>query len=160
MKFLPHALNRVASHEFFHIVTPLNIHSGEIQHYDFLNPVMSKHLWLYEGMTEYATIHMPIKQKMISLEDFEKSLEEKIKGMKEFDNKLSFTEISKNAMERQDQYMNFYMKGALLGLCLGIRLRELSNGKMGTQDLMLQLMKKYGEGKYFNDDDLFDEIPK
>jgi predicted metalloprotease with PDZ domain len=63
-------------------------------------------------------------------------------------------------MERQDQYMNFYMKGALLGLCLDIRLRELSNGKMGTQDLMLQLMKKYGEGKYFNDDDLFDEITK
>lgn len=160
MKFLPNALNRVASHEFFHIITPLNIHSGEIQHYDFLNPMMSKHLWLYEGMTEYATIHMPIKQKMISLEDFEKSIEEKIHGMKEFDNKLSFTDISKNAMERQDQYMNFYQKGPLLGLCLDIRLRELSNGKMGTQDLMQLLMKKYGEGKYFNDDDLFDEITK
>ncbi|CAI8768332.1 peptidase M61 [Chryseobacterium sp. IT-36CA2] len=160
MKFLPNALNRVASHEFFHVVTPLNIHSGEIQHYDFLNPVMSKHLWLYEGMTEYATIHMPIKQKMISLEDFEKSLEEKIRGMKAFDNTLSFTEMSKKSMERQDQYMNFYLKGALLGLCLDIRLRELSNGKMGTQDLMQMLMKKYGAGKYFNDDDLFDEITK
>lgn len=160
MKFLPNALNRVASHEFFHIVTPLNIHSGEIQHYDFLNPVMSKHLWLYEGMTEYATIHMPIKQKMISLEDFEKSLEEKIHGMKEFDDKFSLTELSKNSMERQDQYMNFYMKGALLGLCLDIRLRELSNGKTGTQDLMQMLMKKYGEGKYFNDDELFDGITK
>ncbi|WP_164976737.1 peptidase M61 [Chryseobacterium sp. CH21] len=160
MKFLPNALNRVASHEFFHVVTPLNIHSGEIQHYDFLNPVMSKHLWLYEGMTEYATIHMPIKQRMIGLEDFEKSLEEKIKEMKAFDNTLSFTEMSKKSMERQDQYMNFYMKGALLGLCLDIRLRELSNGKMGTQDLMQMLMKKYGAGKYFNDDDLFDEIAK
>lgn len=160
MKFLPNALNRVASHEFFHVVTPLNIHSGEIQHYDFLNPVMSKHLWLYEGMTEYATIHMPIKQKMISLEDFEKSLEEKIKGMKAFDNTLSLTEMSKKSMERQDQYMNFYMKGALLGLCLDIRLRELSNGKTGTQDLMQMLMKKYGAGKYFNDDELFNEISK
>ncbi|WP_300687250.1 hypothetical protein [Chryseobacterium sp.] len=160
MNFLPDALSRVASHEFFHIITPLNIHSEEIQHYDFLNPVMSKHLWLYEGMTEYATIHMPIKQKMISLDDFEKSLEEKIKGMKEFDNKLSFTDLSKNAMERQDQYMNFYQKGALLGLCLDIRLRELSDGKIGTQNLMQMLMKKYGKGKYFNDDELFDEIAK
>lgn len=160
MKFLPNALNRVASHEFFHVVTPLNIHSGEIQHYDFLNPVMSQHLWLYEGMTEYATIHMPVKQKMISLEDFEKSLEEKINGMKAFDNTLSLTEMSKKSMERQDQYMNFYMKGALIGLCLDIRLRELSNGKTGTQDLMQMLMKKYGAGKYFNDDELFDEITK
>nr|WP_315032583.1 hypothetical protein [uncultured Chryseobacterium sp.] len=160
MNFLSSALNRVASHEFFHIITPLNIHSEEIQHYDFLNPSLSKHLWLYEGMTEYATIHMPIKQKMISLEDFERSLEEKIKGMKEFDDKVSFTDISKNAMERQDQYMNFYQKGPLLGMCLDIKLRELSGGKMGTQDLMIQLMKKYGAGKYFNDDDLFDEITK
>ncbi|WP_353146412.1 hypothetical protein [Chryseobacterium sp.] len=160
MDFLSDALHRVASHEFFHIITPLNIHSGEIQHYDFLNPALSKHLWLYEGMTEYATIHMPIQQKMISLDDFERNVEEKIKGMKEFDNKLSFTELSKNAMERQDQYMNFYQKGALLGLCLDIRLRELSGGKTGTQDLMLKLMQKYGEGKYFNDDDLFDEITK
>ena len=97
---------------------------------------------------------------MISLEDFEKSLEEKIKGMKAFDNTLSLTEMSKKSMERQDQYMNFYMKGALLGLCLDIRLRELSNGKMGTQDLMQKLMKKYGAGQYFNDDELFDEITK
>lgn len=160
MKFLPMALNRVASHEFFHIITPLNIHSEEIQHYDFLTPVMSKHLWLYEGITEYATIHMPIKQKMISLNDFKKSIEEKIEGMKEFDNSLSFTEMSKNSMERQDQYMNFYQKGALIGLCLDIRLRELSDGKIGTQDLMQLLMKKYGAGKYFKDDDLFDEITK
>ncbi|ASW73057.1 peptidase M61 [Chryseobacterium piperi] len=160
INFLPDALNRVASHEFFHIITPLHIHSGEIQHYDFLNPVMSKHLWLYEGMTEYATIHMPIKQKMISLSDFEKKLEEKIEGMKEFDNTLSFTEFSKNAMQRQDQYMNVYQKGPLLGLCLDIRLRELSGGKMGTQNLMQRLMQKYGENKYFNDDDLFDEITK
>lgn len=158
MKFLTNALNIVASHEFFHIVTPLNIHSGEIQHYDFLNPIMSKHLWLYEGMTEYATIHMPVKQKMISLNDFEKSIEDKIEGMKEFDNSLSFTELSKNSMERQDQYLNFYQKGALLGLCLDIRLRELSDGKTGTQNLMQELMKKYGAGKYFSDDDLFDEI--
>lgn len=158
--FLQDALNRVAAHEFFHIITPLHIHSGEIQHYDFFNPKMSKHLWLYEGMTEYATIHMPIKQKMISLLDFEKTLEEKIKGMKEFDQNLAFTDLSKNAMEKQDQYMNVYQKGPLLGLCLDIKLRELSDGKMGTQDLMQHLMQKYGEDKYFNDDDLFDEITK
>ena len=33
--------------------------------------------------------------KMISLEDFEKSTEEKIEGMKAFDNTLSLTEMSK-----------------------------------------------------------------
>ena len=42
-----------AAHEFFHIVTPLSIHSEEIQYFDFNQPKMSEHLWLYEGSTEY-----------------------------------------------------------------------------------------------------------
>jgi predicted metalloprotease with PDZ domain len=32
-----------SAHEFFHIVTPLNIHSEEIGNFDFNNPVMSRH---------------------------------------------------------------------------------------------------------------------
>ncbi|WP_118976073.1 M61 family metallopeptidase [Taibaiella koreensis] len=152
---LPEALIGVASHEFFHILTPLNIHAEEVQHFNFLNPVLSRHLWLYEGMTEYATIHMPVKQKMISIQAFLKTVEAKIKGMDGFDNTLSMTEMSTNAIKMQDQYMNFYQKGALIGLCLDIRLRELSNGKMGTQELMQKLIKKYGPEKAFKDADLF-----
>jgi predicted metalloprotease with PDZ domain len=155
---LPQALMGVASHEFFHILTPLNIHSREIQDFNFLDPVLSKHLWLYEGMTEYATIHMPIKQHMITLAEFVKEINAKIKGMDEFDNTLSMTQMSTQAIKRQDQYMNFYQKGALIGLCLDIRLRELSNGKSGTQELMQSLMKKYGSNRSFNDDELFDII--
>jgi predicted metalloprotease with PDZ domain len=44
----------LSCHEFFHIVTPLNIHSEEISNFNFDTPKMSKHLWLYEGLTEYA----------------------------------------------------------------------------------------------------------
>lgn len=155
---LPQALMGVASHEFFHIVTPLNIHAEEIQNFDFLNPVLSQHLWLYEGMTEYATIHMPIKQNMIGLEEFVHTINEKVKGMSKFDNSLSMTQMSSQAITRQDQYMDFYQRGALVGLCLDIRLRELSKGKSGTQELMLALMNKFGPERPFKDQVLFDVI--
>ena len=158
LKALPEHLFDVAAHEFFHIITPLSIHSKEIQFYDYLNPVLSKHLWLYEGMTEYATIHMPIKQKMIKLEQFASNIEEKVKSMAQFNNNLSFTLLSKYAMEKQDSYMNFYQKGALIGLCLDIKLRELSDGKMGTQELMQALVKNYGKNTPFEDNELFDVI--
>ena len=157
---LPEHIFDVASHEFFHIITPLSIHSKEIQNYDYLNPVLSKHLWLYEGMTEYATMHMPIKQKMIGLQDFSKTIEGKIKSMLTFENKLPMTELSKNAMQYTSEYFNFYQKGALIGLCLDIRLRELSDGKMGTQELIQALVKMYGKDKAFDDDALFDVITK
>src|SRR5690606_28667604 len=86
----------IVSHEFFHTLIPLGLHSREIANFDFNNPTFSKHLWLYEGMTEYFTIHMPVKQRMRSLDEFIRTVEGKISGMKKFDNSVSFTELSKN----------------------------------------------------------------
>lgn len=148
----------IASHEFFHILTPLTVHSEEIENYDFLAPTMSQHLWLYEGMTEYFMLHMPVKQGIESLEDFLLKVQRKTSDMMHFDNNIPLTELSRSTMERQDQYYNFYLKGALVNLCLDIRLRELSEGAYGTQDLMRDLSKRYGKDKPFKDNELFDTI--
>ena len=48
---LEEAMVDVVSHEFFHIVTPLSVHSKEIQFFNFNNPKMSQHLWMYECTT-------------------------------------------------------------------------------------------------------------
>lgn len=150
----------LASHEFFHTVQPLGLHSYEIADFDFSYPQFSQHLWLYEGMTEYFTIHMRVKQKMESLDDFLKVLEQKVSGMNEYSNEIPFTEFSKNVMEMPEYYMNVYSKGPLINLCLDIRLRELSNGAYGVQDLIADLLDKFGKDKPFKDDDLFEEIYK
>jgi predicted metalloprotease with PDZ domain len=55
----------VVSHEFFHIVTPLTIHSNEIQYFDYNSPKMSQHLWMYEGVTEYFANLFQINQGLI-----------------------------------------------------------------------------------------------
>jgi predicted metalloprotease with PDZ domain len=148
----------IASHEFLHTILPLALHSEEIENYDFSGPTMSKHLWLYEGMTEYFTMHIPVKGGAISHEDFFRTVEGKIAGMREFDSTLSLTSLSKQAVQRQDQYMNVYLRGALVSLCLDIRLRELSGGKLGVQELVALLLKEYGPDKPFKDDELFDKI--
>ncbi|MCC6837001.1 MAG: PDZ domain-containing protein, partial [Bacteroidia bacterium] len=59
-----------------------------------------------------------------------------------------------------DEYNNVYQKGALIGLCLDIKLRALSNGKYGVQEMMADLSKKYGKETSFKDEELFDEISK
>ncbi len=148
----------IASHEFFHVITPLTVHSEEIEDYDFLAPRMSQHLWLYEGMTEYTTMHMPVKEGLEPVEDFLLEIQRKALHMKQFDNSIPLTELSRAAMDRQDQYYNFYLKGALVCLCLDIRLRELSEGKYGTQELMRDLSRRYGPDKPFKDAELFDVI--
>lgn len=148
----------IASHEFFHTIMPLGLHSEEIEYYDFIEPKMSKHLWLYEGMTEYYSIHMPVKQGLHSEAEFLADLKQKYERMQGYDNSIPLTELSLSAMEKQDQYYNFYLKGTLFSLCLDLRLRELSEGEYGVQDMVNDLLREYGPNKPFQDEQLFDEI--
>ena len=157
---LSQTVKDVCSHEFFHIVTPLSIHSVEIGEFDFNKPKMSQHLWMYEGMTEYAAGHMQMKYNLIDLPMYLNMLKSKIGNMTDrYKDDIPFTVMSADVLEKyKDQYPNVYEKGALIGLCLDIKLRQLSGGKYGTQNLMRDLSKYYGKEKSFNDDELFDKI--
>lgn len=149
----------VAAHEFFHVVTPLLIHSEEIHYFDFIEPKMSKHLWMYEGVTEYSAQHVQVKQQMIDAEEFLARMSQKMRTADQFKDFLSFTEMSKECLTtHKSQYMNVYLKGALIGMCIDLKLRKLSKGSYGIQDMMSDLGKEYGIDKPFKDDELFDEI--
>ncbi|MDW3646298.1 MAG: hypothetical protein R8P61_04470 [Bacteroidia bacterium] len=148
----------IASHEFIHTIMPLGIHSEEIANYNYNDPKFSRHIWLYEGMTEYFTIHMPIKNKVQQLPDFFRVLQRKIKESKQFDKDLSLTELSLSPMDKQDQYYNVYLKGTLTNMCLDIELRDYSKGEYGVQDMVAQLLAKYGPDRAFKDDEFFEEI--
>lgn len=149
----------VASHEFLHIITPLNIHSEEIGYFDFQNPKMSKHLWLYEGSTEYNAKYIQLRSGLVTMKEYIKEIEGKIKSSKTRHNDtLPFTTLSLNCLNDQDEYLNVYQKGALINLCLDIELKELSGGKYGLQELIRDLSLKYGKDKPFKDEELFDVI--
>jgi predicted metalloprotease with PDZ domain len=157
---LEQAMVDVVSHEFFHIVTPLSIHSKEIQFFDFNNPKMSQHLWMYEGTTEYFANLFQIQQELISEDEFYDRILGKINNAKMYDDTMSFTVMSKNILEEayEPNYANVYEKGALINMSLDILLREKSGGEKGVLWLMKELSKKYGTEKPFIDDDLLNEI--
>jgi predicted metalloprotease with PDZ domain len=150
----------VVSHEFFHIVTPLSIHSKEIQYFDYNNPKMSKHLWMYEGVTEYFANLFQVNHGLIDSDEFYQRIVSKINNAANLNDTMPFTEMSANVLvpPYKDQYLNVYEKGTLIGMCIDIIIREKSNGERGILDLMQKLSKKYGAEKPFNDDELFDEI--
>ncbi|SDT12781.1 Predicted metalloprotease, contains C-terminal PDZ domain [Maribacter dokdonensis] len=157
---LEQAMVDVVSHEFFHIVTPLSVHSKEIQYFDFNDPKMSQHLWMYEGTTEYFANLFQVQQGLISEEDFYERMLGKITNSKFYDDSMSFTEMSKNILEQpyEPNYANVYEKGALINMCLDIILREKSSGEKSMLWLMKELSKKYGTDVPFEDEVLFGEI--
>lgn len=148
----------IAAHEFFHVVTPLNIHSEIIEHFNFETPVPSQHLWLYEATTEWAAHKMQLQSGMKSPDAY---LAEVIRKMKIdrafFDTtyslrKLALTSYSDSG---QKQYGNIYMRGAVVSGLLDIRLLELSNGQRGLREVVLDLAKRYGKQRAFPEDSLF-----
>ena len=148
------------AHEFFHIVTPMTIHSEDIHDFDYNNPTFSKHLWLYEGVTEYFSKLFKIDQKLISKDEFYGTLLDKINDAKNYDDNISFTFMSENIINEKYKvnYPNVYRKGALIAMCLDIQLREESNGERSLLSLIKELSKKYGKDTPFMDDTLINEI--
>ncbi|MBA9074532.1 putative metalloprotease with PDZ domain [Flavobacterium gossypii] len=157
---LAEQLKDVVSHEFFHIVTPLTIHSKEIQFFDYNNPKMSEHLWMYEGVTEYFANLFQVNQGLITEDEFYQRMATKIANASTMDDTMPFTKMSSSVLQKpyKDQYQNVYEKGALIAMCLDIQIRQDSNGQRGILDLMQKLSNEYGTQKAFDDTELFDKI--
>lgn len=156
-------LIHVISHEFFHTLTPLKVHSKEIHYFDFNEPKMSQHLWMYEGFTEYFANFFQVREGLIDESVFYNAMSEKVSNSRGFfKDDLSFTEMSKNVLvpAMKKQYPNVYEKGALMAMCLDVIIREKSNGKRGILSVMGELAKIYGPTKPFDDDSFIPEFVK
>ena len=147
----------ISSHEFFHIITPLTISSREVKEFNFNETILSKHVWLYEGSTEYTAHHVQVWAGLKTPEQFLETLSQKISFSRSFYNDtLSFTELStESAGKWAQQYGNVYQKGALISACLDLYLLKLSNAQYGIKDLKHDLSIKYGKDKFFEDEELF-----
>lgn len=154
-------LTDIAAHEFFHVVIPLNIHSEIIEDFDFEEPTPSQHLWLYEGVTEWASHAMQIRTRLIGLEDYFGRLAQKVLiDSRYFDSDYSLRELALTSYTEagQAQYGNIYMRGALVAGLLDIRLLELSGGQSGLRELILDLADEYGKDRPFPEDGFFEIV--
>ncbi|HYR12162.1 MAG TPA: hypothetical protein VEQ60_30530 [Longimicrobium sp.] len=153
----------IAAHEFFHVVTPLNIHSEIIEHFNFQTPVPSRHLWLYEGVTEWASEKMQLDGGLITLEQY---LDRVVRKMRvdraRFDTTVSLRQLAMTSFTPAGarQYGNIYQRGAVVAGLLDIRLLQLSGGEHGLRDLMLELAREYGPSRPFPEASLYDIIAR
>ena len=155
------SLTDIAAHEFFHVMTPLNIHSEIIEHFDFEHPTPSQHLWLYEGTTEWASDVMQMRSGLIDVEAYLRRQVEKIQTDRAyFDPSYSLRKLALTSYtdEGQRQYGNIYMRGAVVAGLLDIRLLELSGGRRGLRELILDLSREYGKDRPFPEDRFFDIV--
>jgi len=153
-------LRDISAHEFFHIVTPLNIHSEIIGDFNFATPTASEHLWLYEGVTEWASDMMQYRNESITLNSLLSRFRAKKLYADLYNQNMSLSTMSLTCYtpEGGSQFGNVYNKGALVAALLDIRLLELSNGERGLRELILELIDTYGPENAFSETTFFDDL--
>lgn len=156
----PEAIEDIAAHEFLHILVPLNLHSKEIDAFDFRWPQMSEHLWLYEGVTEYFAHQSLLRGGAISDSLFLREMDHCARSLSRLPKNFTLTSFSKNVLSPENQalYPIIYQYGPLNALLADIVIRQETDGAMGMLELVYALMNKYGMSRPFNDDELFSEI--
>lgn len=160
---LENQLSGAAIHEFMHILTPLGLHSERIGSFNYTKPLMSKHLWLYEGVTEYFAHLIKYKGGVYSPKEYLKEMENKIvQGLSFPVNEMSFTEMSENVLEEKyhKQYGQVYQRGAVLAMLLDAEIQRLTDGKKSLIEIMLVLYSRYGAYKSFDEEKFIAELVK
>ncbi|MEO0899503.1 MAG: hypothetical protein AAFY71_24045 [Bacteroidota bacterium] len=154
-------MTEVAIHEFMHIYAPLTLHTEMIGDFDYVNPTMSQHLWLYEGVTEYFSELIQLQGGLVDLyTSLNRNFASKIRNGERFPDDMSFTEMSTNVFKNpwKREYGMVYTRGAVLAMLLDFEIMSLTQGEKCLKDIVFALSEKYGANKSIPEDKVFQEF--
>ncbi|MCB1051948.1 MAG: peptidase [Acidobacteria bacterium] len=159
-KSLKERIPDFVNHETFHMVTPLHIRSEKIVPYNFVEPQPTRHIWFFEGVTEWAAQTLQLRGGLVTLEEYLRSMKQKLFYSNFMAKDISLADMGLQSFTPRGQsvFGNFYMKGALNGMLLDILILEKSGGKQGLREVILQLKEKYGPKRVFKEDAFYDEL--
>ncbi len=150
-------VTETAIHEFMHIYTPLNLHSTRIGNFDYDNPLMSKHLWLYEGVTEYFSVLIQLQGKLDSIDRIlNNQIKAKIVQAAKYPDSIPFTKMSEQVLSKPytDLYNHVYDRGAIMGMLLDFEIMYLTKGTKTLKSVVFELAEEFGKDRSFDEDAL------
>jgi predicted metalloprotease with PDZ domain len=153
-------LSSIVAHEFFHIVTPLNIHSEIIEEFNFVTPTPSEHVWLYEGATEWMAEVSQVRGGVIDPETYLERLTDKLQANDGYDPEWSISDMSLKSYSAKGQreWGNIYQRGAIVAGLLDLEILFRSGGRLGLREVVLELAERYGPDTAFSEAEFFDEF--
>ena len=154
--------NHVVPHEYFHTITPLGFHSDKITNFNFRKPDMSRHIWMYEGVTDYFAFLLNAKYLSQNPKyDLQLAIDYSLKKKRQ-----SMTQSAANIIRKKNaiswitkmlEVGNYYQKGKLIAMGLDMAIMEKTNGNKRLINVLLDLKKEY-ENTAFLEDDLKDVL--
>lgn len=152
-------------HELLHSIAPFALHSHETDYGGMNDKGIGKHLWLYEGVTEYLSRLLLLRGGMSSEADFWHEISRRIKNADHVRNAI-LTDLSEYIYRRQQGTAKYtaYNRGMVVAFYLDVLLQDVyrrhpnkANMPRNLLALLAQLIAHY-KGQAFDDDALFDDI--
>jgi predicted metalloprotease with PDZ domain len=155
-------LKGIVAHEYLHTIAPLKLHSEKIRNFNFSEPDMSQHIWLYEGVTDYLATLANTDKDTLLLEYLTAAIKtsEARSTQSMIASSLSIAENNKSNFDQKIKELgNFYQKGKLIAFAMDMELLSRTNGTRRLVDLIADLSENFSESP-FKDDSLRFELAR
>ena len=146
----------LASHEYFHLWSVKRIQPATIASSALAEETYTRLLWVFEGITSYYDDLMLLRSGLIEVSDYFELLGRTITRVwrgpgrlrqsvsdSSFDAWIKFYKQDANAV---NSIVSYYAKGALIALCLDLKLRLDSGGSATLDDVMHAAWERFGPG--------------
>ncbi len=143
----------VIAHEYFHLWNVKRIRPFVLGPFDYTQPVRTNNLWWSEGVTSYYGDLLSCRGGINSETEYLKHLGDTIGQLQSNPARLQVTadESSYKVWDGGGSQgfgrLSYYTKGELIGLCLDLKLRQVTGGKKSLDDVIRSLYMQCGKGR-------------
>ncbi|MCP5502248.1 MAG: M61 family metallopeptidase [Leptospiraceae bacterium] len=140
------------AHEYFHLWNIKRIRPIELGPFDYQSPNLTENLWIAEGITSFFDNFIIMKCGFLSPEDYLKEIYSDIERLENSGedwmslSESSFTAWNKFYKQQANSHntgISYYVKGAILSLCMDIRIRKESRSQIDLSTVMKAIYKEY-----------------
>jgi predicted metalloprotease with PDZ domain len=154
----------LVAHEFFHLWNVKRIRPDALGPFDYTKENYTKSLWVAEGITDYYARLVLRRAGLISEREFLKENAKAFQTLQNtpgrlvmsaedasFDSWIKYYRQDENSVNSQ---VDYYDKGAILGLLLDLEIRRQSKGAKSLDDVMRYLYAEfYKHGRNYTPED-------
>ena len=158
----------LASHEYFHLWNVKRIRPHAVASSDLATEAYTRLLWVFEGITSYYDDLQLKRSGLISDNSYFELLGRTITRVQRgpgrgrqsvaessFDAWIKFYKPDANA---NNSIVSYYAKGSLIALCLDLKLRLETDGRVSLDDVMRECWRLYGETEKGMPEDGFERL--
>jgi len=157
----------LTSHEYFHLYNVKRIRPKVLTSFDYTRENYTRLLWWMEGTTEYFSELILRRAELFSAAKF---LERAAKGIKEYletpgrrtksleeESFVTWVDYYQPYEESPNHSISYYVKGALVSLCLDLEIRQASATRASLETVLRTLWTEYGKvGRGVGEEELAD----